>query len=480
MPRLSGPVVIRVTRLMIRFSPSRLFGVFTLALLCSISRSQAQGFGLSVSATTNSVSVNNPVTFNISLTNQTGLELLSVLVTNSISGSATGQITGFSVSQGTISTNATTVLFSLGSMFNGAVAQMSVTVRPTTSGTFTNSIIAVSPTVIATAETNLLVSVAPPTADLAVAIEPPAGPVVVNDLVSYGLSVTNLGVNTAANVILTNTGFGALRLLSLSPTNQSYTLTNGSLVLNAGSLAGGAGKSFELLVQPTNAGSLTLTAAVASASITESNPTNDTATAGFTVEELLGGNLIATNAASMVYNPQTGLMEQTVRLANVGTNTVASARVIVSGLTNRLYNAVGTNGGNPFVVYGASLDPGQGVDLVMEYFVPTRLPITVANSNYTAIGTSAVEWSASSAPAPNITTITNLGAAGILIEFAAIANRSYTIFYSDNMAFTNALLAQPTVVAPADRVQWIDNGPPKTVRHPTNDSSRFYRVMLNP
>jgi hypothetical protein len=35
-------------------------------------------------------------------------------------------------------------------------------------------------------------------------------------------------------------------------------------------------------------------------------------------------------------------------------------------------------------------------------------------------------------------------------------------------------------VAPANRVQWIDDGPPKTVSHPTNAMARFYRVRLNP
>ena len=68
---------------------------------------------------------------------------------------------------------------------------------------------------------------------------------------------------------------------------------------------------------------------------------------------LLTGDLIATNASAMALNRQTGLLEQTVRPVNQHQRGVASARVIISGLTNRLYNAVGTNNGNPFVVHGA-------------------------------------------------------------------------------------------------------------------------------
>ena len=98
------------------------------------------------------------------------------------------------------------------------------------------------------------------------------------------------------------------------------------------------------------------------------------------------GSLVASNVTAMTFNPQTGLMEQTVRLVNVGTNAVASARIIVTGLTNRLFNAVGTNDGNPFVVYGATLATNQTVDLILEYFVPTRLPIIVADSQLHAFG----------------------------------------------------------------------------------------------
>ena len=68
----------------------------------------------------------------------------------------------------------------------------------------------------------------------------------------------------------------------------------------------------------------------------------------------------------------------------------------------------------------------------------------------------------------------------LLIEFQSIPGRNYTILYADNPQMTNALAAQPVVIAPADRVQWLDGGPPGTVSAPTNVSSRFYSVLLNP
>jgi hypothetical protein len=34
-------------------------------------------------------------------------------------------------------------------------------------------------------------------------------------------------------------------------------------------------------------------------------------------------------------------------------------------------------------------------------------------------------------------------------------------------------------VAQANKAQWIDDGPPKTMSHPNTVPSRFYRVLLN-
>jgi len=182
--------------------------------------------------------------------------------------------------------------------------------------------------------------------------------------------------------------------------------------------------------------------------------------------------LTASISSTQRFNPQTGLLEQTIRITNVGTSAVASARVVLTGLTNWLFNAVGTNNGNPFVVYGSTLDTNQSVDLVLEYFIPTRS--SVPDPVLTAYGVPAVDLTAQTNNSVLITLCT-LVPQGLLIEFQSVPGRAYLILYSDNMSFTNA--AQPTIVAPADRVQWIDDGPPKTISRLTNCTMRFYRVV---
>ena len=51
----------------------------------------------------------------------------------------------------------------------------------------------------------------------------------------------------------------------------------------------------------------------------------------------------------------------------------------------------------------------------------------------------------------NITRIVRLPNGKMLIEWPAITNRTYTVVYSDNVLFSNAMMAPPSIVAPANR-----------------------------
>jgi hypothetical protein len=139
------------------------------------------------------------------------------------------------------------------------------------------------------------------------------------------------------------------------------------------------------------------------------------------------------------------------------------------------------------VVDPAPLAAGAGVSLRLQYFPrPTRLPFPFTNGqlhayaapatvlNYTPLA--AVESSTNL----NLSRIIELTDGDMLIEFPSVLSNSYTVVYSDNLQFTNAMIASPACVAPANRVQWLDYGPPATISAPTNSSRRYYRVYLNP
>jgi hypothetical protein len=68
----------------------------------------------------------------------------------------------------------------------------------------------------------------------------------------------------------------------------------------------------------------------------------------------------------------------------------------------------------------------------------------------------------------------------MLLDFPATAGQKYVVVYSDNIQFSNAMIAPPAFVAGANDVEWIDFGPPDTISAPTNSTARFYRVIQNP
>jgi hypothetical protein len=64
-----------------------------------------------------------------------------------------------------------------------------------------------------------------------------------------------------------------------------------------------------------------------------------------------------------------------------------------------------------------------------------------------------------------------------LVEFNTISNRLYYVQYAPIAAATNWSTALPPLTGTGQRVQWIDNGPPKTDSVPGGTSNRFYRII---
>ena len=371
------------------FSKFRMWAMLAAVLMAIGTRAEAQGFGysLSWSGSPNPVGLNSNLTYTVNLTNLAGA-VPYVYVTNTLDVHSTfvsATITNTS-SGGFITTNGHVVAFSLIPFDIGEIVHMTVIVQPTAVVLITNTMTFTFYTLtnFSTNIINQVTNAAPLVqADLAVAMTGPSSAVFTNDWMTYGVSVTNLGPSAASNVMLTNTLPPGVGFKNYSPSNQVPNIQGSNVIFNLGTMASGAFTNFLLLVQPTNAGvHLPFSSFVNSTSVTDPNPTNNAATTNITVGTFIYGQLIATNSSAMNYDPQIGLMTNTIRLTNIGTNVVAAARVIVSGLTNWLYNAVGTNNGNPYVVSG-QLNPNQSTNLMLELFVPTRLPITV--TNYTAV-----------------------------------------------------------------------------------------------
>ena len=458
---------------------------FGVVLLVAGARARAQSFGLGVASSDGSILVSNSPTYTIFVTNLTGTPLPDVLVTNVLPASA--QFVSAAQTQGSFTSDGGVTVFDLGQFAFPGIAQMTLVVQMTAVGSITNTVTVVAPNLLVfPASTDVVIQVTnaiPPEADLGVTLAGAAQQTnIVNDPVTYGITATNLGPNDAPGVLLTNSLPPGVILKNVTPTNQPYSLVASNLIFNLGTLASGAGANLQITVQPTNAGGFYFSASVGAAGVIDTNTANNFASTNLTVINYLSTNLTVSLVTTQRYDPQNGLVEQTIMVSNMGTNAVPSARVLLTGLTNRLFNASGTNNGNPFVVYATTLDTNQSVNLLLQFLASSYFPLT--NGELQAFGVPVPDLSppavSSISTNLNINRIARLANGYMLIEFPAITNRAYTVVYSDNVSFSNAAIAPPSIVAVANRLQWIDYGPPTTISVPTNSGMRFYRVILNP
>ena len=182
-------------------------------------------------------------------------------------------------------------------------------------------------------------------------------------------------------------------------------------------------------------------------------------------------------------NRQTGLFEQSIRASHPGfTNILPAVVILVRGLPSdvTVYNANATNrqSGEAAVTYPLPIGPGQFVDFLVEYYRASREPFT--QPTFSARG-GMPGPGRPGARAQRILSVDRnvlLQSGRFLIEFTATPGNRYVVQYNSNPIGTNAWrTAGAPITAPANRVQWLDDGPPKTDSPPGSVSNRLYRVV---
>jgi uncharacterized repeat protein (TIGR01451 family) len=319
-----------------------------------------------------------------------------------------------------------------------------------------------------------------PSADLAALLTGPASAILGSNIV-YTLTVTNAGPSVASNIVVSDSLPTNLLFISASAggTSNNFTITWPQIIF----LPVGGTSNYTFTVRALAVG--TFTEIVSALAVTaDPNPTNNTgvlpASQAQTLVALPQFSLLA---GKPVFNPQTGLYEEQVIVTNSGTVTVAGIQLYVGGLRSGvlLWNAIGTNGGVPFVQYNFPLDPSNTVHFVLEFYDPSRLAFTnsltvmaIIPANSAAPGTNFVGIS-------NVFTDTRTSPARFVIQWNSIPGKTYTILYANavNTPATNWFVATPSVTATANVTQWYDDGPPKTMSLPLSVNSRFYRIIQN-
>lgn len=239
------------------------------------------------------VTVNEPLTYEIVVSNQSLTTATDVLVTDTL----TMQVDFVSVETtgSTIcSRDDRDVTCSLAALPPGETAYIQLVVQPNqtgdvrnTAGVSANEPESVTNNNSSTAQTTVLAG--SPVSDLSITKTTQDTQTTVGEHVTYQLEVLNSGPDSASQVIVTdNLPLNSI-FVSATPSQGSCSRSGSTLTCNLGTVAGGATATIEVVVAATTAGTMVNTASVSSNS-GDPNPANNSDSASSTVNGLDGTN----------------------------------------------------------------------------------------------------------------------------------------------------------------------------------------------
>lgn len=194
-----------------------------------------------------------------------------------------------------------------------------------------------------------------------------------------------------------------------------------------------------------------------------------------------------------VFNPQTGVYEQKVRVVNNTPFDFQGFRLYPSGLAAqvKLWNRTGSDAGGDYVEFTGTPVPANGGQQVitLEYFNPTFKPFTAPLRLELINGTGGSGGGKSTLTGTTVPVSAHRGytpdlRAKFYVQFQTRPGKTYVIQYSDELPGVGAgsWSSSPVQVSGnGNLMQWMDEGPPSTRSLPFTDSIRLYRVVeLNP
>jgi len=310
----------------------------------------------SISASTNQVILGDSITYLFSVTNN-GVAAVSAYLTNDLSAGLSFVST--SVSPSNYTQNGQTIVYNLGSLGAGAGVTITNVETANVSGPQTNTITAGVPFAafnIVENSATTITEVSLPLADLAAGISAAPNPAVLNLNVTYTLSVTNVGPDTA---VLSTGSFQltGLQLVSVSPSQGSYEVTNGAVQCTLGSISAGNIATVVITAAPIIVGELTNTWSISTGS-SDTNSSNNSASDVLTVTYAVP--IIAADGAMLLtqgLTPPNGAINanETVTVAFTLTNSGAAP---TTNLTATLQASGGVTPITTSQTYGAILPGG--------------------------------------------------------------------------------------------------------------------------
>jgi uncharacterized repeat protein (TIGR01451 family) len=245
---------------------------------------------VSIVAVTNPVTLGSLVTYLLSVTND-GPTAVNGYLTNVLPAGLTFSTT--SVAQSNYTQIGQTIIYNLGALASGAGVTITNVDVAAAAGLQTNTITSaqLSQTFNTTNNSATVVTaVNMPSADLAAGLSVTPNPVVVGSNLTYTLFATNLGPGNALSTVGTFSVTG----LTLGSVTGTYSVTNGAVQCNLGTILPGNIATVVITAAPQAVGTLTNTWSLTTAS-SDTNTVNDSATALVTVS-FLAPNIVAGGA----------------------------------------------------------------------------------------------------------------------------------------------------------------------------------------
>jgi hypothetical protein len=313
-----------------------------------------------------------------------------------------------------------------------------------------------------------------------IAVQQPPGTNLVNGG-GQNFGLVAVGTNTSLVFTITNIGTANLTGLGITVAGSNsalFTVTASPTT----PLGPGGSTTFTVRFAPVSPGVKTAVLHIANNDLN-----NDPFNIALTGTGVDGTIVVSTNVfvvflsagvSPITLNPQTGLFEQSVQVTNSGPNTATAVSLFILNLPPdvRVYNASGsTTNGTPYVQYALPLAPATTVTFLVEYYRASRQ--TIPQPSFAVQETTLVSVT-NTGSVFAIDRNVQLVGGRFLIEFSAVTGNRYAVQYSSDMQ--TWITADPVITAPANRVQWYDDGPPKTESQPGTIGSRFYRVMALP
>jgi len=425
------------------------------------------------------VAAGGVVNYTITATNSGPSTATNVVVKDNLPSGST-----FSSASGSYTVSNNVVTWAALVLTNGASVNFSIALTAPASGSFTNIALSTSTTPDPNGTNNngsfnksRVATKVVPVADLVVLVFGPTNAVVGSNFV-YSLILSNAGPSVASNNVVSDALPTNLVFVSAS---SGGTFSNGTVTWPlVPSLAMGGTTNYNITVYSPLVGVFTNVASAVSATF-DPNPTNNTGVLPASqVQTTVTFAQFSWLAGTPVFNPQTGLYEETVIVTNAGNGTVAGFQLYVTVLTPNVYlwNATGTNASGPYVQYNSPVDPSNHVSLALEFYDPLRVPFTNTLRVVPVIpGLGGTVSTNGSVAVNKVFTDTRTNGLRFVIEFVSVPGKTYTIIYSPDMVTWK--VATPSVTANANVTQWYDDGPPKTESPPVSVGTRFYRVIQN-